>query len=603
MLEHINIRDNSRIISVRRNFSSLVEFLINPIKNSNLIPELNDLKFRANINEVDANSNTILHLLSGADLNLNIDPILSAEIIFELIIKFSANPRICHPEHGWTAAHFAAYHGKIEILTKLSEISIVLMESRDFANKRPIDLANEKKHRHCVNMLMNLKPPRPKLKATDFLYEIDRAAAMDILEATALNIRPELSNDGLFLIRRRSIVCNKTQNLMDSYVLTCVFNFKIYNYEISLVGINQGSALDRWYSICGGPKFESLDHLIEYYRNFSDGLPGKLTIACGRINRPIYAISLPDNQLDYDYTNFNRGMSLGHKSNIPKRKNIPENQIKIDKEVGSGEFGLVYSGSWTYDKSKRIIVKVALKCLFTAGGQNDNNRQAFLQEADIMLDLEHHCIVKLYGLVELDGTLMMVQEFVSYNGISSALDYIKINANDCHINDFIIWSSLICSGMKYLEERDYVHRDLALRNILIKNKSDVKISDFGLSRAVTQGSEAYNAKQGGKWPVRWYAPECINYGRFSSKSDVWSFGVTLWEMFSFGEQPYSGKGGKEVTEWISKGHRLNKPLDCPDKIYQKMRECWHADSEQRPSFLQLKEFFKKNPDYLEINLG
>jgi len=130
----------------------------------------------------------------------------------------------------------------------------------------------------------------------------------------------------------------------------------------------------------------------------------------------------------------------------------------------------------------------------------------------------------------------------------------------------------------------------------------VKISDFGLSRAVGAGSDYYQAKQGGRWPVKWYAPESINYGTFSHKSDVWSYGVTLWEMYTFGELPYGEMAGAQVIAYLERGERLLQPRDCPEDIYRIMLRCWCADPVNRPSFKDLYEIFMKDPEYGRIKL-
>uniref|UniRef100_A0A3B4AM10 Protein kinase domain-containing protein n=1 Tax=Periophthalmus magnuspinnatus TaxID=409849 RepID=A0A3B4AM10_9GOBI len=118
----------------------------------------------------------------------------------------------------------------------------------------------------------------------------------------------------------------------------------------------------------------------------------------------------------------------------------------------------------------------------------------------------------------------------------------------------------------YLEEKNFVHRDLAARNVLLVKPHYAKISDFGLSKALNADESYYKSRSGGKWPLKWYAPECLSHRKFSSKSDVWSFGITMWEAFSYGGKPYK--------DFLKSGQRLERPAVCPEKMYSLMLECW-----------------------------
>lgn len=146
--------------------------------------------------------------------------------------------------------------------------------------------------------------------------------------------------------------------------------------------------------------------------------------------------------------------------------------------------------------------------------------------------------------------------------------------------------------MSYLESSGFVHRDLACRNVLLSNQSCAKISDFGLSRAVGVESDYYKATQRGKWPVKWYAPESIYYKTFSHASDVWSFGICLWEMFSLGEHPYADQDSFEVLRQIEEGVRLPRPRLANDDVFAVMHDCWAYNPDARPTFSQLLAVFQ-----------
>lgn len=154
--------------------------------------------------------------------------------------------------------------------------------------------------------------------------------------------------------------------------------------------------------------------------------------------------------------------------------------------------------------------------------------------------------------------------------------------------------------MHYLETQHFVHRDLAARNILLSSLHQAKISDFGLSRALCAGDNYYQTSRGGKWPIKWYAPESCNFGIFSHASDVWSFGVTLWEMYSFGEPPYGNMKGADVIKMVEKGSRLSKPDACPDNVFNIVSSCWNYDAKDRPTFRFLTDFFSNDPEYQNL---
>uniref|UniRef100_A0A8C4EFI0 receptor protein-tyrosine kinase n=1 Tax=Dicentrarchus labrax TaxID=13489 RepID=A0A8C4EFI0_DICLA len=274
---------------------------------------------------------------------------------------------------------------------------------------------------------------------------------------------------------------------------------------------------------------------------------------------------------------------------------IHPSHITKQKVIGAGEFGEVYRGILKVPGRKEVAV--AIKTL--KPGYSEKQRQDFLSEASIMGQFSHQNIIRLEGVVTKFKHAMIVTEYME-NG---ALDR-YLRDHDGEFASFQLVGMLrgIAAGMKYLSDMSYVHRDLAARNILVNNTLECKVSDFGLSRVLEDDPEGTYTTSGGKIPIRWTAPEAIAYRKFTSASDVWSFGIVMWEVMAFGERPYWDMSNHEVMKAINEAFRLPAPMDCPSAVYQLMLQCWLQDRSKRPRFgdiVNLLDKLLRSPDSLK----
>ncbi|XP_063798154.1 ephrin type-A receptor 2 [Pseudophryne corroboree] len=265
---------------------------------------------------------------------------------------------------------------------------------------------------------------------------------------------------------------------------------------------------------------------------------------------------------------------------------IAPNAVTRQKVIGAGEFGEVYKGILKLPGRKEI--PVAIKTL--KAGYTEKQRTDFLSEASIMGQFCHHNIIRLEGVVSKYKPMMIITEHME-NG---ALDkFLKDNDGEFSAMQLVGMLRGIADGMKYLSEMNYVHRDLAARNILVNSQLVCKVSDFGLSRVLEDDPEATYTTSGGKIPIRWTAPEAISYRKFTSASDVWSYGIVMWEVMSYGERPYWEMSNQEVMKAINEGFRLPAPMDCPSAIYQLMMQCWQQERNRRPKFPDIVSILDK----------
>nr|XP_033797853.1 ephrin type-A receptor 3 isoform X2 [Geotrypetes seraphini] len=270
--------------------------------------------------------------------------------------------------------------------------------------------------------------------------------------------------------------------------------------------------------------------------------------------------------------------------------------ITIDKVVGAGEFGEVCSGRLKLSSKKEVAM--AIKTL--KAGYSEKQRRDFLSEASIMGQFDHPNIIRLEGVVTKSKPVMIVTEYMENGSLDSFL-----RKHDAQFTVIQLVGMLrgIASGMKYLSDMGYVHRDLAARNILINSNLVCKVSDFGLSRVLEDDPEAAYTTRGGKIPIRWTSPEAIAYRKFTSASDVWSYGIVLWEVMSYGERPYWEMSNQDVIKAVDEGYRLPPPMDCPAALYQLMLDCWQKDRNNRPKFEQIVSILDKlirNPSSLKV---
>ncbi|MFT7808276.1 ephrin type-B receptor 1-B-like [Arapaima gigas] len=279
-------------------------------------------------------------------------------------------------------------------------------------------------------------------------------------------------------------------------------------------------------------------------------------------------------------------------------KEIDVSSVKIEEVIGAGEFGEVYKGHLKLAGKREICV--AIKTL--KAGYSDKQRQDFLSEASIMGQFDHPNIIHLEGVLTKSRPVMIVTEFMENGALDS---FLRQNDGRFTVIQLVGLLRGIASGMTYLSEMNYVHRDLAARNILVNGNLVCKVSDFGLSRYLQDDTSdpTYTSSLGGKIPVRWTAPEAITYRKFTSASDVWSYGIVMWEVMAFGERPYWDMSNQDVINAIEQDYRLPPPMECPTALHQLMLDCWQKERSARPHFSDIVTTLDKlirNPGSLKM---
>ncbi|XP_001952482.1 tyrosine-protein kinase CSK [Acyrthosiphon pisum] len=376
------------------------------------------------------------------------------------------------------------------------------------------------------NMNSLQRKAQVKLNAMPWFHgKISREMAEDLLTP---------KENGLFLVR-------ESTNYPGDYTLCVCYIGKVEHYRVKYK--------DNQLTIDDEEFFENLSQLVEHYQKDADGLCTQLTKSLPKKGKQEFCIDT--------------------KSFIDAGWVIQEQELQLNETIGKGEFGDVLLGVYRGEK-------VAVKMLKDSSVE----AQKFLTEALLMTSLRHENLVELLGLVLNEKHLLLVTE---YMGKGSLVEYLRSRGR-LHVTkkDQINFAVDTCSGMEYLEFRKVVHRDLAARNVLISEAGVAKVADFGLAREENYIVDA------GKLPIKWTAPEALRQGVFSNKSDMWSFGVLLWEIYSFGRVPYSRIPLIDVVKHVEKGYRMEAPECCPPEIYEIMRQAWDLFPERRPTFKDVK---------------
>ncbi|XP_038127687.1 tyrosine-protein kinase SRK2 [Cyprinodon tularosa] len=355
--------------------------------------------------------------------------------------------------------------------------------------------------------------------------------------------------EGAFLVRN-------SESLKGELSLSVLHQGRVKHYKLQKQDGN--------YFVSKNKSFPTLKELVEYYSRQPDGLCVCLGEPCRKMEAP---------------------QTYGLSYNTVDQWEIDRKSLKLQKRLGAGQFGEVFEGVWN------DTTPVAVKTL--KAGTMD--AAEFLGEAQLMKKLRHPKLIQLYAVCTLEEPIYIITELMK-NG--SLLEYLKKDKGaTLRITHQIEMAAQVASGMAYLEQQNYIHRDLAARNVLVGENNVCKVADFGLARVFMKENEnVYEAKEGSKFPVKWTAPEAIHDNKFSIKSDVWSFGILLYEIMTFGQMPYPNMSNMQAVTWISKGNRMSCPANCPKPLHNIMLDCWKEKEKERPTFetlqWQLEEYFE-----------
>uniref|UniRef100_A0A671WRF8 Focal adhesion kinase 1 n=1 Tax=Sparus aurata TaxID=8175 RepID=A0A671WRF8_SPAAU len=265
-------------------------------------------------------------------------------------------------------------------------------------------------------------------------------------------------------------------------------------------------------------------------------------------------------------------------TDVTRDYEIQRDRIELGRCIGEGQFGDVHQG--VYNSPDKPGLHVAIKTCKNC--TSDSVREKFLQEALTMRQFDHPHIVKLIGVIT-ENPVWIIMELCTLGELRSFLQVRKYNLD---LATLILFAYQLSTALAYLESKRFVHRDIAARNVLVSSVDCVMLGDFGLSRYM-EDSSYYKASKG-KLPIKWMAPESINFRRFTSASDVWMFGVCMWEILMYGIKPFQGVKNNDVIGRIENGERLAMPPQCPPTLYSLMTKCWSYDPSKRPRFTELK---------------
>ncbi|XP_075960887.1 fibroblast growth factor receptor 1-A isoform X1 [Anarhichas minor] len=302
------------------------------------------------------------------------------------------------------------------------------------------------------------------------------------------------------------------------------------------------------------------------------------------------------------------------------RWELLRDRLVLGKPLGEGCFGLVVMGeALGLDKEKQNrVTKVAVKMLKSDATEKDLSD--LISEMEMMKIIgKHKNIINLLGACTQDGPLYVIVEYASKGNLREYLrarrppgmEYCynpdQVSVENMSIKDLVSCAYQVARGMEYLSSKKCIHRDLAARNVLVTEDNVMKIADFGLARDIHH-IDYYKKTTNGRLPVKWMAPEALFDRIYTNQSDVWSFGVLLWEIFTLGGSPYPGVPVEELFKLLKEGHRMDKPSTCTHELYMMMRDCWHAVPSHRPTFKQLVEDLDRclamtaNQEYLELSV-
>ncbi|KAK2863294.1 hypothetical protein Q5P01_002827 [Channa striata] len=374
----------------------------------------------------------------------------------------------------------------------------------------------------------------------------------NITRTEAEQLLRQEDKEGGFVVRESS---QKGVYTVSVYTRTLGGNGDIRHYQIKVTDNGQ-------YFLAERHTFSTIPDVIHYHNHNAAGLVTRLRYAVGPMGRCVPATS---------------GFSS-------EKWEINPNDLTFMKELGSGQFGLVKLGKY------RAQQKVAIKAI-REGAMHEED---FIEEAKVMMRLCHPKLVQLYGVCLQQRPLLIVAEFME-NGC--LLNFLRQKGKTLKGPWLLSMCQDVCEGMEYLEAHSFIHRDLAARNCLVNEHNVVKVSDFGMTRYVLDNQ--YTSSSGAKFPVKWSPPEVLHYSKYSSKSDVWSFGVVMWEIYSEGRTPFENRTNLDVVNDITRGIRLYRPHNASQPLYSIMYRCWHEKPQGRPPFSELLEEIRKlaeNPD-------